>query len=169
MEKTITRLDCYGKWSGEKEECRRCNWISYCKDAVDIELIGEQESEKGIEVVDDRPEQFYYDEGPDNPRYTPNQVCYIIHQILLLDDSLLRVLRLKILNPGMSDEQIGKVFNITRQAVFKQFKKYSAIFPQFKRLLNPDMKVMNKNTKGHLKEANDKLAEAWKFLNKNTK
>jgi hypothetical protein len=165
----VAELDpgCYGKYSAAKEDCLKCGCLQWCKDSRDPSQLTYESFDKAIATPAEEENKFEHFDRPDEEqKYTSTQVCFVIHKLLTMDESTFRILKFKILSPSATDEQIGKAFRITRQAVSKQFKAYSSQFPQFKRLLNPSAKILTTDAERCLKEANNSMSECLKIINR---
>jgi hypothetical protein len=157
--------ECYGKYSAADKNCLKCRYENYCQDAKDPAQLSYENFDKAIATPTEGNTFECFDDSGDEKTYTSSQMCLMLHTVFALDDSIFRILKLKILSPSMTDEQIGDAFNITKQAVSKLFKRFSTINPQLRRMLSPAAKIITGDAERHLNEANRNLVECLKIIN----
>lgn len=165
----VAELDpgCYGKYSPAKEDCAKCKSLEWCREAKDPAQLTYENYDKALSVPEERESSFErFDDDLSERNYSQSQVCFVIHKLLTLEETTFRILKMKILTPTITDDQIGRSFGITRQAVSKQFKAFSEQFPQFLRLLSPRARIVTKQAEKCLLSANKNISECLKIINR---
>ena len=113
--------DCYGRKFDRLEECTQCEFREYCRTASDPPLLSHINA-------DDLPLKAKSASDPEEDdsgelRYTSSQMVEVIRLLIeLSDDRIREIIRLKLSDPDISLADIGRKFNISKQAVDKEIK-----------------------------------------------
>ena len=127
-------MDCYGKKYGKLEKCKTCELDVYCSDAKDIPLLSKisLNEERACKYMVTAPAVFDSEsETPqEEPRFTFTQLCDAIKAVLDFDDEAERViLKHKISNPDISLSSIGRLYGVTKQAIYKRIRASCSKYP----------------------------------------
>ena len=112
-------MECYGRRYGKKDECKTCEYAAWCKDAGDpAPTLAADVSDYRVAAPSRETVQT-----DDSPAYTYGQMAELIRLMVYLDDRRIRqILQWKFEDPDISLSEIGRRYQITKQAVRKDIK-----------------------------------------------
>lgn len=134
-------MRCYGNYNSGEEDCKRCSYKDYCKEAGDPVLLSDSmpSYNDGIKTLLSRSIDFEdLDESPDHGKlecYSRSDLLEVISFMLSLDQRTLDYLDELIKSPGITFQGLAAKRNISRQAVHKYLKKQCRKIPEISALL----------------------------------
>ena len=130
-------MHCYSQYHVNKEECRSCELLAYCKDST--ESMPSLISNRAKKIpTDEIAKPLPLQPGDRNSKklYTHYEMLELIAFLVAMDEKTLSILSEKIQNPAISLADIGRKKNITRQAIHKLVKKRCEQIPELASVFN---------------------------------
>ncbi len=140
-------MECYGRFSILKEECKKCALAAYCRDAGDLPPLADG-SLRAVPLDDGRghtrecPDDGNIFSAPQSS-YTREDMLEMISFLLALDFTTLDYLAKKIETPTLFFSDLARDRKITRQAVHKYVRQKCERIPELAVMLKT-RKQLNK-------------------------
>lgn len=130
-------MHCYSQYHVNKDECRSCELLAYCKDSTESvpSLISNRAKKIPIDELA-KPVPLKINNSGSKKLYTQQEMMELIAFLVAMDEKTLSVLSEKIQNPAISLADIGRKRNISRQAIHKLIKKRCEQIPELASVFN---------------------------------
>ena len=130
---------CYGRYGEKREDCRKCQWSKYCKNAGDPELmvLHSPPPEANDRILNrqyglDRVTLRREDE---THRYSRTELLEVIAFMASMDYRMLKLLDEKIRDPTLNLAELAEKQSLSRQNLHKQLRLRLNRIPELEKIM----------------------------------
>lgn len=130
-------MKCYGRKFGKLATCRNCQYVEWCRDAVEPELLTEKKMILPIneEILENPAMAENNNEEPEAVTYSRQELLEVIVFMLALDEQTLRMLEEKIADPRLTFGAMAQRRKVSRQAMHKMICRKCMEVPELEVIL----------------------------------
>lgn len=151
-------MKCYGKSFGRKEQCVKCEYASWCKDAAELDRQHTRNLDfdvvSGSSAFSIEPVYLRQDEESEEKyEYTRSDLLEVISFVVGMDAKALEMLDEKIRDPEVKFSELARKRRVSRQAVHKHVLKKCQAIPELEVVLRNRRNKIENNKKTTFMEA----------------